>query len=1003
MPIKTAKPRPAREARFPLETARAMTSRLGFVLSPLILSGCAVPTAVSIATLTADAFSLVVSEKTLADHAISQIAQKDCALWRGFTGEEVCVDEDGTVAVAAVTDAALAGIEFRVTQAPEGDIYELGKTHLQNGRVGLALEMLEWALLKEPNSVRVLNAMAIAYDQLGRFELSGRYFGQALSLAPDSVQTLNNIGYSYLAQGKPNLAQRYLVQAHELADTNPAVKAIVKANLDRAADIEVAGAETTERRSSEVLAKRDAETTAPRPPQKPVWIERSAYNLQTLVTRPDAELLRKAEAIGVDPRIASTSVISEPRSPAATSEGHVNAEEITAPPATNGVEGNMLELTAEQPATTGETSGSEPLIEENAFLVAVPVKKVTAMPLPDVTVASKTDLEPAADAPPPLATAGEAETPEEAGEGPGMDFEAFTVQGPSADKPVVQAPPPEMMDGDVEMAAVAEPSGDAPAADAPPPLATAGKAETREVVAETPEQIAEAPEAVAETPGEAEPPEEAAATPAQAETPEQIAEAPEAVTETPEEAAEAPEQAETPEQIAEAPEAVAEVPEAVAATPEQAETLEEAVEAPEMNFEPFTVRGPSVEEAAEAPEEVAEAPEQVAETPEAKIGERTALEAFKQAAIEAFTVRAPVVLEAFKRAVVDSFTVRVPAALAAFKQAAVEVLTVQAPAALKALGQAVAEALTVRPPAAEQALGGVVVHLSLPEKKHSNREDRNTVGPEGTNDEAFAPETNGRVSFAPLAAGEPAKVIERGSREKAAQGMAAQEVDTQKAVATDAGTQNGVTQEVIARASVTKNVAALKTAATHAPVQSPVMRKFKAYRELVTVGALKMTGMGDAAADKVPETVSATRVALLRAPSKIMIETTTVLTGTSPWGIEQSALRDTGVGDATVSDGTDRFNLVKQMHKHFASLGFPISTYKDMSTIRLALVRIQLFEMGIVVDATTGAIYFRKDRKDEARKLAQLLPMKTTLISSESMNGDVRLLVGHTLMDFDRI
>ena len=464
----------------------------------------------------------------------------------------------------------------------------------------------------------------------------------------------------------------------------------------------------------------------------------------------------------------------------------------------------------------------------------------------------------------------------------------------------------------------------------------------------------------------------------------------------PEEAAEAPEQAETPEQIAEAPEAVAEVPEAVAATPEQAETLEEAVEAPEMNFEPFTVRGPSVEEAAEAPE-------QVAETPEAKIGERTALEAFKQAAIEAFTVRAPVVLEAFKRAVVDSFTVRVPAALAAFKQAAVEILTVQAPAALKALGQAVAEALTVRPPAAEQALGGVVVHLSLPEKKHSNREDRNTVGPEGTNDEAFAPETNGRVSFAPLAAGEPAKVIERGSREKAAQGMAAQEVDTQKAVATDAGTQNGVTQEVIARASVTKNVAALKTAATHAPVQSPVMRKFKAYRELVTVGALKMTGMGDAAADKVPETVSATRVALLRAPSKIMIETTTVLTGTSPWGIEQSALRDTGVGDATVSDGTDRFNLVKQMHKHFASLGFPISTYKDMSTIRLALVRIQLFEMGIVVDATTGAIYFRKDRKDEARKLAQLLPMKTTLISSESMNGDVRLLVGHTLMDFDRI
>jgi hypothetical protein len=379
------------------------------------------------------------------------------------------------------------------------------------------------------------------------------------------------------------------------------------------------------------------------------------------------------------------------------------------------------------------------------------------------------------------------------------------------------------------------------------------------------------------------------------------------------------------------------------------------------------------------------------------------LEAFKQAAIEAFTVRAPAALEAFKRAAVEAFTVRAPAALEAFKQAAVEVLTVRAPAALKALGQAVAEALTIRAPAAEKALGGVVVHLSLPEEKRSKREDRNTVGPQGMNDEAFAPETNGRVSFAPLAAGEPAKVLERGSREKAVQGMAAQEVDTQKAVATDAGMQNGVTQEVVARASVTKIVAALKTAATIAPVQSPVMREFKAYRELVTVGALKMTGMGDAAADKAPETDPATRVALLRAPSEIMIETTKVLTGTSPWGIEQSALRNTGVGDATVSDGTDRFNLVKQMHKHFASLGFPISTYKDMSTIRLALVRVQLFETGIVADATMGAIYFRKECKEEARKLAQLLPMKTTLISSESMNGDVRLLVGHTLMDFDRI
>ena len=92
-----------------------MTPRLGIVLSPLILGGCAVPPAVSIASFAADALSLVVSEKTLTDHAISQIAEKDCALWRGFTGEEVCIDEAGTV--PAVTDAALAAIEIRATRA----------------------------------------------------------------------------------------------------------------------------------------------------------------------------------------------------------------------------------------------------------------------------------------------------------------------------------------------------------------------------------------------------------------------------------------------------------------------------------------------------------------------------------------------------------------------------------------------------------------------------------------------------------------------------------------------------------------------------------------------------------------------------------------------------------------------------------------------------------------------------------------------------------------------
>jgi len=78
-----------------------MTPRLGVVLLPLFLAGCGLPPAVTIASLIIDAVSLAVSEKTVADHAISEIAQKDCAMWRGFTGDELCIDEDSTFAVAA--------------------------------------------------------------------------------------------------------------------------------------------------------------------------------------------------------------------------------------------------------------------------------------------------------------------------------------------------------------------------------------------------------------------------------------------------------------------------------------------------------------------------------------------------------------------------------------------------------------------------------------------------------------------------------------------------------------------------------------------------------------------------------------------------------------------------------------------------------------------------------------------------------------------------------------
>jgi len=56
----------------------------------MFLSGCGIPIGVSIASWAADGISLVATKKSISDHGISAVAQKDCAIWRIFKGESIC-------------------------------------------------------------------------------------------------------------------------------------------------------------------------------------------------------------------------------------------------------------------------------------------------------------------------------------------------------------------------------------------------------------------------------------------------------------------------------------------------------------------------------------------------------------------------------------------------------------------------------------------------------------------------------------------------------------------------------------------------------------------------------------------------------------------------------------------------------------------------------------------------------------------------------------------------
>ena len=60
------------------------------ILAPILLSGCGIPPAISIASYVINGVSMAATGKSVSDHGISAIAGRDCATWRVIKGENVC-------------------------------------------------------------------------------------------------------------------------------------------------------------------------------------------------------------------------------------------------------------------------------------------------------------------------------------------------------------------------------------------------------------------------------------------------------------------------------------------------------------------------------------------------------------------------------------------------------------------------------------------------------------------------------------------------------------------------------------------------------------------------------------------------------------------------------------------------------------------------------------------------------------------------------------------------
>lgn len=96
---------------------------LALIGLPLLLGGCGLPPALSAASWALDGISYLASGKSVTDHAISEVAQQDCALFRVVQGGELCQAEEDETQVAEGPQIAFAA-------APYGDNWQAGDVTL---------------------------------------------------------------------------------------------------------------------------------------------------------------------------------------------------------------------------------------------------------------------------------------------------------------------------------------------------------------------------------------------------------------------------------------------------------------------------------------------------------------------------------------------------------------------------------------------------------------------------------------------------------------------------------------------------------------------------------------------------------------------------------------------------------------------------------------------------------------------------------------------------------
>src|SRR3990167_3737344 len=87
-------------------------NRVSLILCASFLGACALPAQVQMASWALDGVSMLTSGKSVTDHGISILAKKDCAIWRGVKGDDIC--REGEDILTAFAEAILTPAEAPV-------------------------------------------------------------------------------------------------------------------------------------------------------------------------------------------------------------------------------------------------------------------------------------------------------------------------------------------------------------------------------------------------------------------------------------------------------------------------------------------------------------------------------------------------------------------------------------------------------------------------------------------------------------------------------------------------------------------------------------------------------------------------------------------------------------------------------------------------------------------------------------------------------------------------